>query len=49
MPTPNGNPLVIQPPNASGFSADKTAKNTPAASKPLFKPQNNQTSINTKD
>ena len=41
MPTPNGNPLVIQPPNASGFSADKTAKSTLAVSKPPFKLQNN--------
>ena len=49
MPAPDGNPLAIQPPNILGSSTDKTARSTPAVSKLLSKPQNNQTSINTKD
>jgi len=38
MPTPNGNILMIQLPNALGSSIDKTARNTPVESKPPFKP-----------
>ena len=37
-PTPNGNMLIIQPPNALGSSADETARNTLAESKPPSKP-----------
>ena len=32
-PTPNSNTLAIQPPNALGFSVDKTTKSTLAESK----------------
>ena len=46
---PNGNILAIQLQNASEFSTNETAKSTPAASKPPFKPQNNQISMNTKN
>ena len=37
MPVPDGNILVIQPPNALGFSVDKTTKSILAESELLFK------------
>ena len=37
-PIPDGNMLTIQPPNALGSSADKTARNTLVESKPPSKP-----------
>ena len=49
MPVPDGNLLAIQLPNTSKSSADETTKSTLAVFKPPFKPQNNQTSMNTKD
>ena len=47
-PILNSNMLVTRPQNALGFSVDETARST-LASKLLFKSQNNQTSINTKE
>ena len=38
MPVSDGNPLVIQPLNALGFSVDKTARSILAVFKPLSKP-----------
>ena len=48
-PIPDGNTLVIRLQNTLGFSVDETAKSILAASKPLFEPQNNQTSTNAED
>ena len=47
--TPNSNMLVIQPLNASGSSAKKTAKSTPAESELFSKSQDNQTFTNAGD
>ena len=48
-PIPDSNILIIQPLNTLGFSTDKTTRSTLAVFKPPSEPQNNQTSINTKD
>ena len=38
MPIPNSNMLTIWPPNALGFSVDKTTRNILAEFKPPSKP-----------
>ena len=48
-PAPDGSTLAMRPQNASGSSADETARSTPAASEPPSEPQNDQTSTNTGD
>jgi len=45
-PAPDGNTLTIQPPNASGSSADETARSTPAESELPPESQDDQTSTN---